>query len=700
MIANEEYPSQIELQANKLFQEHADHIHRRTDRMFAYLMLIQWVAGIVAAWLISPLAWSGTNSSIHPHVWTAVILGGAIAILPIWMSIAYPGKSVTRHVIAFSQMLFSALLIHLTGGRIETHFHVFGSLAFLAFYRDWRVLVTASVVVAVDHFLRGLYIPQSVFGVLSASPWRALEHAGWVAFEDIFLVIAIAQSIREMRGIALQRAQLEATEGSLLRVRGDLERQVEARTADLQDANEALQGQVRELERAERQIQWQSHHDAVTGLPNRSLLNDRLEHAIAMARKHEEVIGVLFLSIDRFKQITDSMGHAAGEQVLCQVALRLKNCMSEDSTVARIDGPVFAIMLPGQKQADDAIREIQRIQNSFAEAVAVDGHELFVSTSLGLSLFPSDGDNADILLMNADLAMRRRNDAGGNGCDLYSEEMQATTWEKLSLENSLRRAIANQELALYYQPLIDVASGKIIGAEALIRWHHAKMGVVSPASFIPLAEETGLIIPIGQWVLEEAARQASLWQSTGDPLRISVNISARQFYQRDLTETLRDILTQTQLSPDLLDLELTESAIMTSGKNVVEMLHTLKSVGVHLAIDDFGTGYSSFAYLRQFPINILKIDRSFVWALGSDPADTAIIRSIVNLAHSMNLQVVAEGVETAEQLGALQELECDIVQGYLFSRPVPAAEFEELRKQNQESCNWKHTPAVQPHLAA
>lgn len=699
-VFKEDNDLSIESKAETLFQEHSELIHLRTDRMFAYLMAIQWLGSIVAAWLISPRVWNGPASAIHPHVLTAIMLGGAIAILPFWMIFAYPGKVATRHVIAFSQMLFSALLIHLTGGRIETHFHIFGSLAFLAFYRDWRVLITATLVVAVDHLLRGIYIPQSVFGVVSASPWRVVEHAGWVIFEDIFLVIAILQSIEEMRGIARQHAQLEATENSLRLVQEGLEREVEARTYDLRDTNAELKKQVEELARAERQIQWQAHHDELSGLPNRVLAYDRLEQALATAKKHGEVVAVLLVSIDRFKQITESMGRAAGEIVLCQTALRLKERVGPEDTVARIDGEVFAVILPGIKQTDDAIRAIHRLQESFSGYMSVENRELFVSASMGASLYPSDGDTADVLLKNADLAMRRKGDAGGDGWELYSEEMQTTTGEKLALENNLRRALANGELTLYYQPLVGASDGRIMAAEALVRWQHTERGVVSPAHFIPLAEETGLIVPMGQWVLEEAVRQAARWQHKGDPLRISVNISARQFQQKDLTETLRDILARHRLRPDLLDIELTESAIMTTGRNVVETMETLKQVGVHLALDDFGTGYSSFAYLRRFPINILKIDRSFVRALGPDTADTAIVRSIVSLGHAMNLQVVAEGVETADQFHILRELGCDLVQGYFFSRPIPADDFEELWQRSRASVVWNWADGSAVRLAA
>jgi len=315
-------------QADDLFRKHASDIHRRTDRMFACLMPIQWLGGILAAWIISPRTWNGAASSVHPHVWSAIILGALITFPPIGLVLVMPGKPMTRHVIAVSQMLMSSLLIHLTGGRIETHFHVFGSLAFLAFYRDWRVLVTATIVISADHFIGGIYLPMSVFGVLYASPWRAVEHAAWVIFEDTFLIIATAQSVREMRGIAVQRAQLESTEESLLLVQ------------------EGLEHQIVELRRAERKIQWQSYHDSLTGLPNRTLVCDRLEQVVAVARSRGEIIGVLVFSIDRFKQVTDSMGHARGDELLCQVALRIKECLGVEDTVARVGTELFTILLP------------------------------------------------------------------------------------------------------------------------------------------------------------------------------------------------------------------------------------------------------------------------------------------------------------------------------------------------------------------
>jgi diguanylate cyclase (GGDEF)-like protein len=646
--------------------------------MFAWLMLFQWLAGIAAACWISPRTWAGAQSAVHPHVWAALFLGGGISLLPILAALTYPGRSLTRHLIAACQVLMSALLIHLTGGRIETHFHIFGSLAFLAFYRDWRVLLPATLVVGADHLLRELFWPQSVYGVLAASGWRWLEHTGWVLFEDTFLVLAIRQSTREMRNIAERQALQEAAEGALREARDDLEERVQERTATLKETNLHLQQQIVERERAEERIRWQAHHDALTGLPNRTLFLDRLEQALAVARHHQTFAAVLFLDLDHFKQINDSLGHPVGDLLLREVASRLTASLRPEDTVGRIGGDEFLILLPGLPRPEEAANAARTLLNALAQPLHLAGNEVFLTASVGVSLFPSNAGDPESLVKQADIAMYRSKQLGRNDYQLYTQEMNASTLEHFNLEVGLHKALAREELVLFYQPQIHLATGSIVGVEALVRWRHPEMDLVPPTKFIPLAEKTGLILPLGEWVLREAARQALAWRQAGYEVPVSVNLSARQLAQQDLVGMVSSILRETGLPPEWLDIELTESAIMSQGSGVVETLHSLKGLGVRLSVDDFGTGYSSLSYLRRFPLDTLKIDRSFIRGLEANEVDVAIVRAVVDLAHAIGLSVVAEGVETEGQWQALRSLGCDSIQGYLFSRPVPAEQLQTL----------------------
>lgn len=673
--------------ADALYREAMTRIQVYTDRMFVCLMPLQWIGGVVAALCLSPLTWDGARCAIHPHVWAALVLGGGIALLPVMIALRYPGRAVTRLAIAVCQMLMSALLIHVTGGRIETHFHVFGSLAFLAFYRDWRVLIAATVVVAGDHMLRGLYWPQSVFGVAAVSPWRWVEHAAWVVFEDVFLLLATAQSLREMRTTVQRQARLEETEASLSEARHGLERQVEARTAELSRTNVSLQEQIAERERAQEIIEWQAYHDTLTGLPNRALFQDRLEQALALAERQGCSAAVLFLDMDRFKQVNDTLGHSAGDRLLLEMAGRLKNSLPAECTLARMGGDEFTVLLPSLGHTEDAAKVAHRLLDAFAPPLRLEGEDLHLSVSVGISIFPSDGADGDTLLRNADAAMYRVKEQGGGGCQLYAEEMNAAARERLLLESSLRRALTQNELVLYYQPQVDIVTGRIRGVEALVRWQHPDLGLVPPTKFIPLAEETGLILPLGNWVLQEAARQAAAWRREGFEVQVAINVSARQFEKRDWPETVAGVLNETGLPADCLELELTEGVIMARGEAVIESLLTLKGLGLRLSVDDFGTGYSSLSYLRRFPLDTLKIDRAFIRGLGADEVDAAIVRAVVDLAHAVNLEVVAEGVETDGQWQVLKRLGCDTLQGYLFSRPLPAAAMGALLRQDASLCD-------------
>lgn len=419
--------------------------------------------------------------------------------------------------------------------------------------------------------------------------------------------------------------------------------------------------------------------DSLTKLPNRSLLNDRLAQAIMRAPWRKRHVAVLFLDLDRFKIINDTLGHKAGDLLLTTVATRLTHCTREGDTVARLGGDEFVILLDDLAKPDDVQLVTQKILAELSKPITVARRELFMTTSIGVALFPNDGIDADTLLRNADMAMYRAKELGRNNYQLYSPLLATKASERLAMETDLRHALERGEFQLHYQPQVDLSSGTIVGMEALLRWTHPTQGAVSPVKFIPLAEESGLIVPIGDWVLRTACAQNKTWQGAGlRPIRISVNLSARQFQGQDLVERVIRLLTQTGLDPKFLELELTESLIMKGAEGDVDTLRNLNAMGVDISIDDFGTGYSSLSYLKRLPINTLKIDRSFVRDLTTNPDDAAIVTAIITMARSLDLRVVAEAVETEDQLKFLSALHCHRIQGYLFSKPLPAEEAERL----------------------
>ncbi|MCR4333163.1 MAG: EAL domain-containing protein, partial [Sulfuricaulis sp.] len=434
---------------------------------------------------------------------------------------------------------------------------------------------------------------------------------------------------------------------------------------------------------AQEQVQYLAYHDELTGLPNRTLLLDRLKLNIADADRHKRQVAVLCLDLNDFKNVNDTLGHDVGNQAIKTLGGRLSECVRPGDTVARLGGDEFCVALADLAHPDDVAEIIQKILDQFTHTFHVMDHDLYLATALGASLYPTDGRDPETLLKNADIAMYRAKERGDN-YQYYSADMTLTASEHLALENDLRHVLERNELLLHYQPQVNLASGKITGVEALVRWQHPKRGMISPAKFIPLAENTNLIIPIGAWVLRTACAQGMAWQEQGlPPLRVAVNFSARQFRLPNLDSVIRQILDETALDPRLLDIELTESTLIQNPEAIASILGQLEKLGAHISVDDFGTGYSSLSYLKRFPIDILKIDQSFVHDIATDPDDAAIVIAIITMAHALGIQTIAEGVETREQLDFLRQHGCDGIQGYFFSKPVEASAIVELFRRHQ-----------------
>ncbi len=455
---------------------------------------------------------------------------------------------------------------------------------------------------------------------------------------------------------------------------------------DIQLAHDQMAQLNRELEelvwRKDKQIERIANFDPLTDLPNRALFLDRLEQEMAHAQRDDRLLAVMFIDLDRFKQINDSFGHTVGDNLLQQVAQRLETYAQVGDTVARLGGDEFSIVLTTMKGVQEAGALAQKILDSFAsDPISIGESDVFAAASIGISIYPLDGVDTTTLIKNADAALYHAKSEGRNNFQYYATQMNAMAWQRLALETELRHALEREEFVLHYQPKVDLGSGKIIGMEALLRWQSPTRGLVAPGEFIPLLEETGLILAVGEWVLCEACKQVCAWQKIGfQDIHIAVNVSALQFRQPDFSSVLLEICQDNGLDPGLgaLELELTESLLMKNMEVTVETLNKLHEMGVQLSIDDFGTGYSSLSYLKRFPISSLKIDQSFVQDVSVSQDDAAIVTAIIALGHSLGLKVVAEGVETVEQLTFLRKMKCDEMQGYLFSRPVPAAEMTRL----------------------
>jgi diguanylate cyclase (GGDEF)-like protein/PAS domain S-box-containing protein len=431
------------------------------------------------------------------------------------------------------------------------------------------------------------------------------------------------------------------------------------------------------IKRQEDELKYQARHDALTSLPNRVFFQYRLQDSLTYSRRHDEMLAILFLDLDNFKHINDSMGHTTGDSLLQEISQRLLSCIADAGVVSRLGGDEFGVLLENVGNEENAVKTAGRIHEAMAQPFHFKTHDFFLTVSIGITFFPNDGNDAETLLKNGDMAMFRAKESGGNSYQIFTSAMDKEVARRLSLEANLRRAIEQEELRVYYQPKVDLKSGRIVSMEALVRWQ-SEDGIVSPAEFIPLAEKTGLIIPLGKWVLHTAAAQTRKWRDEGYDLRVAVNLSPRQFQEENLLEMIREILEDTGLPPQGLELEITEGVVMANEENAIDIMSKMAGMGLFLAMDDFGTGYSSLYYLKQFPINTLKIDKSFVDNIPTDDENVAITSAIISMAKSLGLEVVAEGVETEEQLLFLKEQGCDEMQGYYFSPPVPTVDFSRM----------------------
>ena len=540
-------------------------------------------------------------------------------------------------------------------------------------------------------------------GVISTDVWGAVTYLNAVAesmtgwsrheaggrpIEEVFRVVdAITREVVEnpMASAIRLNKTVGLTPNCVLIRRDGFEAAIEDSAAPIHDRRGQVSGgvmvfhDVSTARALSARMSYLAQHDSLTDLPNRILLKDRLTQAIAIACRHRQKLAVLFLDVDRFKHINDSLGHAIGDRMLQSVAQRLLGCVRNSDTVSRQGGDEFVVLLSDVAQPRDAVVSVDKILQAMSVAHHIEQYDLSVTVSIGIAIYPDDGMDAEVLMKHADFAMYHAKDAGRNNYQFFKPDMNARAVERQSLESGLRHALERQEFMLHYQPKMDLETGTMMGVEALIRWRHPQRGLVPPVQFIPIAEECGFIVPIGRWVLREACRQARAWQDAGlAPLRIAVNISAVELRAKDFVSGVRAILDETGLDPKYLELELTETFLMQDSSSTAVVLVALKDMGVHLALDDFGTGYSSLSYLKRFPIDTLKIDHSFVRDVTTDADDASIVTAVISMGKSLHMRVVAEGVETRAQLEFLQEHNCPFGQGYYFSRPVIAGEFEEM----------------------
>lgn len=475
---------------------------------------------------------------------------------------------------------------------------------------------------------------------------------------------------------AIERSRAEE---ALRQAHAHLESRVQERTAELAGAVAALKCEIAERELAEAHIRYMAHYDGLTGLPNRALFQDRLTQAIAHAHRKQSQVAVLLLDLDYFKHINDSLGHQMGDRLLQAVAGRLQQCLREGDSVARLGGDEFVLCLTALPGSIDAAAVAKKVQETLHPSFVIEGNQLHVSASIGISLYPDDGKTTEALMSAADTAMYRAKDIGRRNYQFFTPALNRAVQERIEQEQQLRLALLHDELELYYQPQVDLESGRIVSAEALLRWHPPGKNAISCGTFIAVAEETGLILPLGEWTLAQACQQLKRWQDAGhSAMRVAVNLSPRQFYQDDFQRNIEDIIAASGVAPGSVELEITEGILLQRNEDNLAKLHQLSDMGIGLSVDDFGTGYSSLAYLQRFPVDGLKIDQSFVRAINEDRGATALVTAIISMARSLNLKVLAEGVETEEQIRFLRSHGCRYGQGFFYSQAVPGDELQQF----------------------
>jgi len=470
--------------------------------------------------------------------------------------------------------------------------------------------------------------------------------------------------------------EIQLRDNKLREHRMQLEERVTQRTKDLEESNKQLALSKKQAETVAKRMEYHAHHDDLTGLPNRTLLKDRIHTELAHARRQQSMMALLFLDLDRFKVINDSLGHGIGDQLLRVISRRLRNCVREEDTVARLGGDEFMILLPRITSSSDAGRIGRKIIDALVDPISCDGHELHITTSIGISIYPFDSTDVETLVKNADISMYRAKELGRNKVVYYTAEMNAGSRKQLALETNLRKALDRGELKLHYQPMINTTHNTIVGVEALLRWNHPTMGSISPAEFIPVAEDSGLILPIGEWVLETAFKQLGEWHDAGhDALTMAVNLSSVQLSRSGIDISISKALAKAGIDPGMVELEITENVAMRDIHSAIATLNKLKSTGINIAMDDFGTGYSSLGYLRRLPIDTVKIDQSFVRDIPDSKEGTLIAHAIIAMAQSLRLSLIVEGIENVRQLNYFKQQDCEVMQGFLFCKPVAADEI-------------------------
>ena len=630
--------------------------------------LVGWLAALilvtVARIYLAVLFRRASSSAIDVAVWRTSFLVGALASGLVWGSSALL-------LYAADSVLHQVFLAFVLGGMV-----VGAAAALTPIYLAFALFATCVLLPLVARYLVSRDAVHDAMGVMSVIFLFAMLVIGKRIHETIAESLKLRSENRELivdltntaRRVASLNSDLIATQNTLRSANEALETRVAERTAALQEAD-------RRKDEFLAQLQYRATHDALTGLANRSALHDALERLIAHARRADERLVVLYLDLDRFKVVNDSLGHTSGDQLLMCVADRVKACVRQSDVVARLGGDEFAVVLADTVHVMSAASVAQKILRAIEQPVTFLAHEVVTSASIGACVYPDDGSDADSLLKNADVAMYRAKQKGRSRVCFYTEDLNRMASERLSLESALRRAIAREEFELHYQPRVNVRSQRVTSVEALVRWRRSQDELIAPGRFIPLAEETGLIVPLGLWVLRSACTQMREWRDSGYDIRVAVNLSARQLREADFVGTLSGILAECCLEPRYLELEITESVAMQDAEEMRHLLKALSDLGVSIAIDDFGTGQSSLAYLKRFHIDYLKIDQSFVHGINADATDESIIRSIIALGKNLKLTLIAEGVESKEQRAFLENEGCDELQGFLYSRPKPAREL-------------------------